>query len=114
MNIEDARIALVTAPDIDTARCLAAEVLQRRLAACVNLAAGIESYYWWEGKQDSAKEVLLMIKTSQAAAKELEELILTRHPYDTPEFVLLPVSGVNARYLLWWGTSMNRGECPVA
>ena len=103
-------IALVTAPDMDTARGLAQAALSARLAACVNLVRGVESHYWWEGKLDCSSEVLMIFKTVRAKTSDLEKLIIAEHPYDTPEFVLLDVDGGNERYLNWWLASLQRNE----
>lgn len=95
-------LALVTAPNLKTARKLAGLVLKERLAACVNLVPKLESHYWWQGKVTAGAEVLMLIKTSSSRLAPLEKLVITNHPYDTPEFVVLQVKSVNSRYLAWW------------
>lgn len=99
--VSDLQIVLVTAPDLDVARRLAKSVLEARLAACVNLIPQIESHYWWQGKIDSGGEVLILIKTTVAQIPELERAVLSRHPYDTAEFVVLSASGVTEKYWRW-------------
>jgi len=94
-------LILVTAPDADTARKLAAAILEARLAACVNIVPQIESHYWWQNKIDQSAEVLMLIKTTKAKLKPLEKLILQKHPYDTAEFVAFPASAVAKKYLAW-------------
>jgi periplasmic divalent cation tolerance protein len=94
-------IVLVTAPDLRVARRLARAALKERLVACVNLVPGVESHYQWKGALETAREVLLVLKTSSRCLRALEKLVLARHPYDTPEFVVLPLSGGNRRYLDW-------------
>jgi periplasmic divalent cation tolerance protein len=94
-------IVLVTAPDLKTARALAGAALQARLIACANLIPKIESHYWWQGKIESGAEVLLILKTQKSKLAGLEKLILARHPYDTPEFVVLPLSAGNKKYFDW-------------
>jgi periplasmic divalent cation tolerance protein len=94
-------LVLVTAPDLKTARALAKAVLQQRLAACVNLVPTIESHYWWRGKVEQGREVLLLIKTAKALLRALENTILEKHPYDTPEFIVAPLEAGNPRYLEW-------------
>jgi periplasmic divalent cation tolerance protein len=94
-------IVLVTAPDLKTARVLARAALQARLIACANLIPKIESHYWWQGKIESGAEVLLVFKTQKSKLASLEKLILAKHPYDTPEFIVLPLSAGNQRYLEW-------------
>ena len=101
-------VILVTAPDLKTARMLARAALKARLAACANLVPKIESHYWWRGKIESATEVLLVLKTTRSKLVALEKLVVARHPYDTPEFVVLPLSGGNKRYLDWLTASCQR------
>jgi periplasmic divalent cation tolerance protein len=95
------RLVLVTAPDLKTARRLARVALQQHLAACANLIPGLESHYWWRGKLESGREVLLLFKTRASLLRKLERLILAEHPYDTPEFVVLPLTAGTERYLAW-------------
>lgn len=92
---------LVTAPDLKTARALAKAALQARLIACANLIPKIESHYRWQGKIESSAEVLLVLKTRKSRLAALEKLILARHPYDTPEFLVLQLSAGNNKYLDW-------------
>ena len=99
------QIVLVTVPSLDVARQLATGILERRLAACANLVPGVESHYWWEGKVCRDAEVLLVMKTAKARLKALEEQVLAAHPYDTPEFVVLPIESGSKRYLDWISTS---------
>lgn len=94
-------IVLVTAPDLKTARLLAKAALQARLIACANLVPKIESHYRWQGKIESATEVLLVLKTQKSKLTALEKLVLAKHPYDTPEFLVLPLSAGNKKYLDW-------------
>jgi periplasmic divalent cation tolerance protein len=101
-------VALVTAPDLRVARKLARAALAARAAACVNLVPRIESHYWWKGRIENAAEVLLVFKTTVEHASTLERIISANHPYDTPEFVVLPVKAVNGRYLNWWIGSVTK------
>src|SRR5271154_105346 len=94
-------IVLVTAPDLKTARALAKAALQARLIACANLIPKIESHYWWQGRTESSTEVLLVLKTQKSKLVALEKLILAKHPYDTPEFLVLSLSTGNKKYLDW-------------
>jgi uncharacterized protein involved in tolerance to divalent cations len=94
-------IVLVTAPDLKTARKLAGAALAEKLIACANLVPKIESHYRWQGKIESSTEILMVLKTQKSRLKALEKLILARHPYETPEFLVLPVSAGNEKYLAW-------------
>jgi len=102
------RLVLVTAPDMKVARRLARAALEGRLAACANLIPRLESHYWWRGKIESGAEVLLVLKTSVARLAALEKVIMASHPYDTPEFLVLPISRGNQRYLDWVEQSVRR------
>jgi len=94
-------VVLVTAPNLKIARALARAALQARLIACANLIPKIESHYWWQGKIEFGAEVLLVLKTQKSKLAALEKLVLARHPYDTPEFIVLPLSAGNKKYLEW-------------
>ncbi len=94
-------VVLVTAPDLKTARALAKAALTARLIACANLIPKIESHYRWRAKIESGAEVLLVLKTQKSKLAALEKLILAQHPYDTPEFIVLPLSAGNKKYLDW-------------
>ena len=99
---------LVTAPDLKTARRLADTALKAKLIACANLVPGVESRYWWRGKREQGREVLMILKATRPTLPALEKLILELHPYDTAEFIVLPLSHGSARYLAWW-----RRSCPA-
>lgn len=88
-------IVLLTAPNLKTARAVAKAALKARLIACANLVPKIESHYWWRGKIESGAEVLLILKTQKTKLTALEKLILAKHPYGTPEFLVLPLSAGN-------------------
>ncbi len=100
-------VVLVTAPDLKTARQLAKAALKARLVACANLVPKIESHYWWQGKLERGAETLILFKTTRVKLAALEKMILARHPYDTPEFVVLPVTAGNQRYLDWLSASVR-------
>ena len=95
------RLVLVTCPDTKTARGLAQAALRARLIACANLVPGMESLYRWQGKIEKGREVLMLIKTTAARLASLERLILEKHPYDTPEFLVLPINRGTRKYLTW-------------
>ncbi len=98
---------LVTVPDLKLARRLAQSALRARLVACVSLVPKIESHYWWQGKVETGHEVLMILKTSRHRLAALEQHILERHPYDTPEFVVLPLTGGARPYLDWITASVK-------
>ena len=100
-------VVFVTAPDLKVARRLARGALRAKLAACANLVPKIESHYWWQGKVESGAEVLMIFKTTMRKLAALEKFILAHHPYDTTEFVVLPLAAGSARYLDWITASVK-------
>ncbi len=100
-------LVLVTAPNLKTAHRLTKSILTGRLAACVNLMPKVESHYWWQGNQETSAEVLMIIKTTTGKLKELETAILAGHPYETPEFVVLPIKAGSRDYLAWLSASVR-------
>src|SRR5277367_5199740 len=106
-NAAQFHLVLVTAPTRRIARQMAKSALQARVAACANVISGIESHYWWKGRTESAAEVLVIFKTIKKHLRKLEQLVLINHPYDTPEFVVLPLTGGTERYLNWLARSVR-------
>jgi periplasmic divalent cation tolerance protein len=107
-NVEP-RLALSTAPDAATAERIAAELVSRRLAACVNLVPGLTSVYRWKGAVERAAEVLMVIKTRSGCVRELEAALAELHPYEVPELVVLAPEHVEAKYLAWMAAETARG-----
>ena len=103
-------VVLVTAPDVKVAKALASAVLEARLAACANVLPGVESFFWWEDKLQKAAEAQIVFKTTTARLSELEDLINGKHPYDTPEFLVLPTMGGSGGYLDWIDASTRTVE----
>ncbi len=94
-------IVLSTAPDAETAARLARELVEARLAACVNLIPGLTSVYAWQGAVHTEPEVQLVIKTRKALWHKLEAFLRSRHPYEVPEVLGLDVAAGAANYLDW-------------
>lgn len=95
------RIVLVTCGSIAEARKVGRSVVEKKLAACANVVARVESFYRWKGKVERAREVLVVIKTSAARLRELEREVKRRHSYELPEFVVLPIVAGSREYLAW-------------
>ena len=97
----DLQIILCTCSDHEQARKIGRELVDRRLAACVNILPGVHSIYRWQGDVESAEEVLLLIKTNASLTTEVQATIATLHSYEIPEFLVLPVAGGSESYLAW-------------
>jgi periplasmic divalent cation tolerance protein len=103
------RIVLVTCPSLALARKIARAVVQKRLAACVNVVRSpVESTYTWKNKLESARERLLIIKTTANQLSPLEREVKRLHSYDVPEFIAIPVTEGSGGYLSWLSGSVAR------
>ena len=94
-------VILVTTSSEPEAHKIAELLLTQRKAACVNIVPKVESSFWWQGKLDSAKESLLIIKTNASLLSEIVDLVKTAHSYEVPEIIALPIIGGNEDYLKW-------------
>jgi periplasmic divalent cation tolerance protein len=94
-------LVLCTHPDPAAAETLAATLVERRLAACVNVLPGLRSVYRWQGRVERATEVLLLIKTSADRFETLKETIVSLHPYSLPEVIAFESKDGLDRYLDW-------------
>jgi periplasmic divalent cation tolerance protein len=94
-------IAFVTAPNGEEAAQLAEALVSEQLAACVNLVAGIESIYRWEGRVARDREVLLIIKTTGERYEALEQRVKELHSYTTPEVIAFRVERGSREYIDW-------------
>ena len=108
MRETEFRVVLVTCGTLEESRKIARAVVEKRLAACVNIVThAVESFYMWEGKLENASEYLLVIKTNAQRLESLQKEILELHSYDTPEFVALPIVAGASGYLNWLGESVK-------
>jgi periplasmic divalent cation tolerance protein len=96
-----ASIVLSTAGAREEAERIARALVERRLAACVNLIPNLTSIYRWQGAVESAQEVLLLIKTSQERLPALEAALREMHSYEVPEFIVLDIESGSRAYLDW-------------
>src|SRR5258708_28171237 len=96
-----ARIVLTTAGSQDEAGKIAHALVERRLAACVNIIPQIESVYRWQGRVENATEWLLIVKTQSSAFAQVRDAIRELHSYELPECLLLEISDGSTDYLSW-------------
>lgn len=102
---DDYVVVLTTLPSTANAAAFARSLVSERLAACVNLHAEMTSIYRWDGDVSEEPERQLVIKTSRAQVAPLWERLRELHPYDVPEFIVLPIVDGSAAYLRWLGDS---------
>jgi periplasmic divalent cation tolerance protein len=107
---KQSRVVLVTCGSIVEARKIASKVVRKRLAACANIVLGpVQSIYRWKGRIESAREVLMVLKTTEKRLAELEKAVKQSHSYDVPEFIALPITAGSREYLTWVTESVSRG-----
>jgi periplasmic divalent cation tolerance protein len=104
------RIVFSTAGSEDEARRIARELVERRLAACVNIIPRIESIYRWQGNVESAQEWLLLIKTSSERFIAVRDAIREMHSYELPECIAIEIEDGIAEYLKWIADAVTKKE----
>ena len=103
----DKRVVLSTAGSEEEARKIAHHLVEHQLAACVNIVPKIESVYRWQGKIDSNREWLLIIKTTAGQFPHVREAIQELHSYELPECIALAVEDGSSEYLDWLADSVG-------
>src|SRR5215471_13076674 len=88
---------------------IAAELVSRRLAACVQISGPIASTYRWQGAVETAEEWLCTVKSSKALFGEVERVVKQLHPYEVPELIATPIVEGSATYLQWLGEQLDDG-----
>jgi periplasmic divalent cation tolerance protein len=105
----DYTIITTTYPDKDSVKTAAKILIEKKLAACVQLLP-INSIYSWQGKICEESEVMLLIKTRTALFNEVAEAIKANHSYEVPEIVQIPIIGGSDEYLRWIDNEVNNGD----
>jgi len=103
----DKRLVLTTCGSLEEARRIAQTLVERQLAACVNIAPQIESVFRWQGKVETAAEWLLVIKTTAEAFDRVRQTLSELHSYELPECIALAIEDGSAAYLDWIGESVR-------
>jgi len=111
----DKIVVLVTCGSAKEARKIARAVVEARLAACANmLSSPVQSVYRWKGTVESAKEFLLIIKTTKARFPKLKAEVTRLHTYEVPEIIALPITAGATNYLAWISESVAPASKGVA
>jgi periplasmic divalent cation tolerance protein len=104
-------LVVTTCPDLEVARRLAHALIERRLAACVNIVPGATSVYEWQGTVAEDRELLLLIKSRGERMEAMRELLAQLHPYELPELIAMPIEDGLPAYLAWLDSQL---ETPIA
>jgi periplasmic divalent cation tolerance protein len=94
-------VVLVTVPSPEEGERIAKSLVEKRLAACVNIVPGLRSIYHWQGKVCDDKELLLVAKTSEPLFERFEQEVKSLHSYKVPEIIALPIVRGSKEYLSW-------------
>jgi periplasmic divalent cation tolerance protein len=100
-------VVFVTCKSAKEAQRIAARLIQKRLAACVNIAGRVKSIYRWKGKIEAANEILMVIKSTRKKFAALEKEIRRLHSYETPEIIALPIVAGSGAYVRWLSDSVK-------
>ena len=90
-----------TYPSVVEAESAGRAIVQRRLAACVNILPGMTSHYWWQGALERGEETVMTFKTRASLADKLRVAVKAGHSYTTPSILVLPIEGGDPDYLRW-------------
>ena len=101
------QLVLCTCPDENIAINIAENIVAQRVAACVNVLPSVYSVYHWQDNVESAKESIILIKTTREQYAALEKVITSLHPYEIPEVIALNIDNGLPEYLKWIGSSIN-------
>ena len=100
-------LVLITASNVEEAKRIAEKLVEKKLAACVNIVEKIHSIYWWQGKIEESSEALLIVKTRITKLDELIDVVKSIHSYEVPEIIALPIIGGYSTYLEWLNSSIE-------
>ena len=100
-------VLFITTGADEEAQLISRVLLEQRKAACVNIVPRVSSLFWWQGKIDSARESLLVVKTRASLVDEVVALVKEIHSSDIPEIIALPIVGGNRDYLDWVGKELE-------
>lgn len=101
MTEDRAVFVYTTYPSLVEAERIGKAVLERRLAACVNILPGMISHYWWQGAIERGEEIVMIIKTRASLAEGVRAAVKAMHSHTTPAILVLPIEGGEPGYLDW-------------
>jgi periplasmic divalent cation tolerance protein len=104
---KDPVVILVTAPTYEEAKSIGRCLIEKGLAACVNLVSGVQSLFVWEGKFCQENEMLLIVKSVRERTAEIVSVVKKNHSYDVPEIIVLPIVDGSKDYLNWLQESIS-------
>jgi len=100
----------ITVPNRTTAQKITRTLLEKKVAACVQITGPIISRYWWQGKIALSREYLCIAKTDKSSYPALEKTVKALHPYEVPEIISLPIATGYGKYLDWLKSALHRPD----
>ncbi|MBL7171128.1 MAG: divalent-cation tolerance protein CutA [Candidatus Omnitrophica bacterium] len=101
VEIDQGIVVFITASTDEEAKGIADKLLDQKKAACVNIIPKIDSHFWWQGKKEKSREVLLIVKSRGSLLDDIISLVKEAHSYEVPEIIAIPIVGGNQGYLNW-------------
>lgn len=103
-------VIFITASNKEEAERIGNKLVEKKLAACVNIVDKIESMFWWQAKIDHANESLLIVKSKKSKLARIIKLVKSVHSYEVPEIIALPIIAGEEKYLKWIDDSLNKSD----
>lgn len=103
-------VVLITTANKEEANKITYALLTNKAAACVNIIDSVESVFWWQGKIETGKEVMLVVKTKTAKFNSVVKLVKALHSYTVPEIIALPIVSGEKSYLRWFDESVRKSS----
>jgi periplasmic divalent cation tolerance protein len=100
-------LGIISSPQ-DSAEHIARTIVEKQLAACIQISGPVSSFYWWKGKVEKDTEALIFIKTKKDRAKKIEDVVKAIHPYDIPELIFIPLIEGISSYFRWIDETVSR------
>ncbi len=101
-------IVMTTTDNYEVAKKIANVVLNKRLAACVNIISNVNSLYWWKGNVVNSEEYLIIMKTREELIEKLKSEVLVMHNYEVAEFIAIPIENLSVHYAAWIDKETNK------
>lgn len=101
-------LVISTCPDEGVAKSIASGIIDAHLAACINILPKVVSVYEWQGKKEQSDETMLLIKANREQYAALQAFIVSKHPYELPEVIAVPICDGLPDYLAWLSGTLRK------
>lgn len=101
-------VVFITAKNTSEAKKISQALVKEHLAACVNIVPKVQSFFWWGGKVDAAKEVLMIVKSQRSCFQKIIKRVKALHSYQVPEVIALPIIDGEKQYMKWLSAAVKK------